>query len=569
MSLAVAGGPRIRRGALALLTALFGLVLALSAGAAPAWAHAELLSTSPESGAVLAEQPAEIELHFNEHVQPVEGAVRLFPSDGEPVDLTARVIDTRVMITLPPALADNRYAVTYRVVSADGHPISGILRFQIGEGKYADPAVGEGAGRAVGTERIMAVLTGLHYLGLLGLAGLLFFHQVVLGTAEQPSRRTRRLLWMAFGTAAATALLLIPVSGARVAGIEFVTYAADSGSLVISPVASWWSGISRPVVVSAALVAVFGLIAALAGTRGRLLATGSAAVALGTPLLVGHTQTVQPGWLMLLADYGHLAAGAFWLGGVIGLVGYLLAARTPLTEALPVVARFSKFALISVGVLAASGVTMAVLILGSWSALLHTDYGRTLLIKLGIVGVVVVLAAWNRFELLPRIAEQPAGTRPWRSLRRALGAEAVLLLAVLAVTGFLTNASPRYAEEEVQNPAPRVPNMEQASWGTTVQAESQGMKVDGVLVPTVVGENTLVFRLDYDGKPLTVEQVDVSARLPAENLGPLTAVAVYSPDTEAYQADLDLPVSGDWQLQISARVDTYTQPIAIVSVTIP
>nr|WP_262927833.1 CopD family protein [Microbacterium sp. NIBRBAC000506063] len=96
----------------------------------------------------------------------------------------------------------------------------------------------------------------------------------------------------------------------------------------------------------------------------------------------------------------------------------------------------------SVVLLAVSGTIMAILILDSWDALVSTGYGRTLLLKLGIVVAVVALAAWNRTRLLPAITRRPPATLQWATLRRILGYEAALLVTVIAVTGFLSNSSP-------------------------------------------------------------------------------------------------------------------------------
>ena len=122
------------------------------------------------------------------------------------------------------------------------------------------------------------------------------------------------------------------------------------------------------------------------------------------------------------------------------------------------VARFSEYALISVIVLAISGTAMAILIVGSWGTLFGSDYGRILLIKLGIVAAVVLLAAWNRLHpSLTRIIKQPSEQQQWASLRRTLTGEGVLLVAVIAVTGFLTNTSPPAAMSTTgaAAPAPR------------------------------------------------------------------------------------------------------------------
>lgn len=557
---------------------LLGLLFVLGAGVAPAQAHAELLSTNPEDGAVLDTAPATVELRFNEPVQLIEDAMRLFPGDSDPVVLTARTVDTTVTITLPDDLGEGAYALAYRVVSADGHPIGGALTFQIGDGDYTAPDTGTAPANPVVTDTIVSVLTIAQYLGLLLLAGLLCFDRIVLRRAETPDPGTRRILRYATGTAVAASLLLIPASGARVTGREVMTYLAESGDLVLLPASTWMPGVSWQLLAAAALVTVLGIAATILGSRtrgvaGRASAFGCAVLALAAPLLVGHTQTVQPVWVMLAADYGHLVTGAFWLGGVTGLLLYLRAARPaarggrpriPPRDAARVVSRFSRFALYSVILLAVSGTLMAVLIVGSWQTLVSTGYGLLLMIKLITVGAVIAVAAWNRTNLLPRIARHPTDERQWVSLRRTLTAEAILLAAVLAVTGFLTITSPTTTPEHSHGTEAAAPQSSE----TPVHAESQGLTIDGTITPAATGKNTVTFRLEYEGEPITAEDVTVEARLPEQELGPFTATPQLDPVTGEYEAALTMPVAGEWQIQVTTRIDTYTQPIAIIPITI-
>lgn len=560
---------RRRRGAVGLVAVLLGVLLAVGTGTLSASAHAELLSTTPEDGAVLEEAPSHAELRFNEPVQLIDGAIRLFPGDGStPLVLEARTVDSTVTINLPDDLADGSYALSYRIVSADGHPIGGAISFQIGAGTPTSgaPDLAELDGTPAATETAVSFLTVLQYLGLLVFAGLLFFDRIVLRTRGSADRGVRRLLVWAFGAALGASVVLVPLSALRIVG----------GHLweLLTP-GVWSPGFLWPPVIAVALVAAAGtaaLSAALGSTsvRGRVAGVVCAGIAVCAPVLVGHTRTVEPGWLMIASDLGHLLAGAFWAGGVLGLLRFLAAARpgtaagSPRTDpeaAARVVVRFSRFALASVILLAVSGTIMAVLIVGTWDAVLGTGYGRTLLLKLGIVAAVVVLAAWNRTRLLPRITARPTAALQWASLRRILSYEAALLVAVIAITGFLSNSSP--AHDHHDSVAAAV-----SAAQTPVHAESQGLTVDGTISPTTTGQNTLTFRLEYDGAPVTTGEVSVSARLPDQDLGPFPATVQLDADTGDYEATVTLPVSGSWQLQVSARIDTYTQPIAIVPITI-
>lgn len=621
MTLAVAEKQTTRaltRVALGVLATLLGAFIALGSGAPPAYAHAELLDTTPADGAVLEAAPATVELRFNEQVSVVEDANRLFLGDGTQVPLDARTVNTSVIITMPEGLNDGAYTLGYRVVSADGHPVGGALTFQVGEGNAPAPTPGAGidVGEPLVTSAVVAILQIAQYLGLFLVAGLVFFERFVLGTTLPRARGFGRLLWGGLMSAVAASLLLLPASGARVAGAELVRYLPESGDLVFAPAAVWAPGVSWQLLVAAGIVTVFGAAALLLRARAVMsgglrvggsattestatgssatgsvtayLAVAAATIALTAPLWVGHSHTVQPVWGMLLADFGHMLAGAYWVGGIAGLIVFLRAGRS--AAALGVVSRFSRFALVSVLVLGASGLVMGWLIIGSWTTLFTSVYGQLLLVKLGIVAVIIVLAALNRQVFLPRIAKLPEAEARWIRLRRTLRFEALLLVAVVSVTGFLTNTSP--------NPNPSggsTAAIENAAHGhgahdhsghdhdgngeggtaqpVPITAESQGLTVTGSISPAAIGKNTLTFSLEYAGAPVTSDGdagavVAVEARLPSEDLGPLTGVPEFDAATDTYRVEITLPVAGEWQLQVRVRVDTYSEPIAVIPVTI-
>lgn len=438
---------RVRTTVTRLVTMLIGGLLALAPAAAPAFAHTHLERSDPVDGSVLALAPSRVELEFSEDVQPAGDALRLISWDGTSVTLVASVTGAVVTAPLPGPLPDGAYTVSYRVASADGHPAEGELSFVIGTGATSPPPPGpDSHGGPSATGALVVLLTGLLYLGLLAFVGLLLFQWLV----QRPPRTAppRALRWT-LGTGVVASLLLLPASALQILGAQ---------PWEIARAGAWPAAVAWPPAVAAGLGIVAGGGALwLAGglphragspgaDRGRALPALAGLLVLAGPLLVGHSQTVEPRWLILVADLGHLLAAACWFGGLWGLLGELAQVRrlpgTQRDAATPglsrTVTRFSGLALAAVGLLAASGLVMATLTLGSVGALTGTGYGRTLLLKLGIVAPVVAIAGWNRFALLPRILRQPVQGR-WDALARTLRNEAALGIAVLAVTGVLTN----------------------------------------------------------------------------------------------------------------------------------
>ena len=123
----------VRHGTALAAAALVALAIVL-VGVSPASAHAELVSTDPEEGAVLDAAPASVVLTFNEPVRLTSQEVAVYDAEGDPVEASASATGVDVTVALAGAadLADGTYVVSWNVLSSDGHPISGALTFSVG-----------------------------------------------------------------------------------------------------------------------------------------------------------------------------------------------------------------------------------------------------------------------------------------------------------------------------------------------------------------------------------------------------------------------------------------------------
>jgi methionine-rich copper-binding protein CopC len=115
--------------------------LALLAGAGPAAAHNSLVSSDPADGASLATGPQRLTLVFDQPVHAGFNTITITGPDntrwasGEPTT-SGNTVSTELM-PLGPA---GEYVIGYRVVSADGHPVAGTLRFQLTRPGTGTPA---------------------------------------------------------------------------------------------------------------------------------------------------------------------------------------------------------------------------------------------------------------------------------------------------------------------------------------------------------------------------------------------------------------------------------------------
>ena len=111
------------------------VVLAVAAaaamvGAGAAQAHNTLVSTDPVDGSSVAAAPARVTLTFNEPARSLGTEVVVTAPDGTTVSTAEPVVDgATVSQDLAGSLPAGAYAVTWRVTSADGHPLEGVLSF--------------------------------------------------------------------------------------------------------------------------------------------------------------------------------------------------------------------------------------------------------------------------------------------------------------------------------------------------------------------------------------------------------------------------------------------------------
>lgn len=528
-----------------------------------AWAHAILLGTDPPDGAVLPAAPDQITLTFNERVEMRPGAIRLLDAAGNDLAASSRVIDTRVVLTVPPgARADGSYIVNWRIISADTHPVVGAFTFSVGA-----PSAGRIDASAAtqvdpGVQVIRQVTEGSGYVGVLGSVGLTVFGLVLLpataGSGTVVLRRIRGITRALVALACAAMIATIPVT---------IAWQNGNGPGALLDAGTWRSGLSSETALMALLI-IAGLAAMTTATRpGRgdrhraraVVAFAGAGLAVSALALVGHTRTMGPATLVLTADLLHVATAAVWFGGLIGL-GVTLARASDATPvvAAAAVAGFSRMAAVLVALVGLAGVLMGWRILQSWSALFGTGYGVALIVKVAMVLTVLAIAGWNRYRLVPAIAAQPKpADTAWPKLRRTVRVEALLLVAVIATTGVLVTQNPvrSGAASSVQD--------------ATLAADLGSGQATVRLTPSRVGVNSLELTIiDANRRPIDpLTPPEVQITLPADKIGPLDR-SLSQTGPGRYEAVAEFPLPGEWIIEISVRTSKYENPIARIPVTI-
>ncbi|WP_079038099.1 copper resistance CopC/CopD family protein [Streptomyces sp. NBRC 110028] len=394
---------------LSVLGALFAALLcALSFGAGPASAHAALTSTSPGEGAVVKSAPSDVTLTFSEGVLLGRDALRVLDPKGKRVDAGKAAHtggkSSTASVALRSGLADGTYTVAWKATSEDSHPVSGAFTFSIGAPSKTSVAAPTGGSGDSTVTTLYGIGRYAAYGGFAALVGACVF--AGLCRSSRPVRKIAVGGWATlFGSTVLLLLLRAPYANSE--GIGKVLDLGGLGdALDTKPGAALVSRLLLLGVAAVFLAVLFGSYtrhteAAEDDAKRRQdlafgLGFGGVVVAVGlasTWAMAEHASVGIQRQLAMPVDVIHLVAVGVWVGGLASLA-VTLRAGVPIERA--AVARFSRLAFGSVIALVLTGLYQSWRQVGSWKALTGTDYGRVLLVKVGLVAVLVGIAAVSR-----------------------------------------------------------------------------------------------------------------------------------------------------------------------------
>jgi copper transport protein len=442
---------------------LIAAVLAALVLPASAWAHAALLQTTPVASRIVNTPPKEIALRYSEPVEPRFAIVSVTDANANRMTTgppTRSPANPDTLLVPLKHLPEGWYLVWWRVISVDGHPVRGAFTFAVGPNpgpapQFVIPSTSETAASAkLVTGRWVAFLAFMAAIGL-------FVLRIAVARPLVTRVSGTRLRWVtvAFGVASLGALVTIPVyallSTAEFALRSFWSFGALFPLLRKSAFGRSWLDLELvfALFVAAAAIAIWldrpeRRERSAAGILALTGALGAAGATLLVPGIAGHAGQTTPRGLSLAFDWLHLVAGSIWVGGLIGLL--VLAASLPAAKRVAglvvSVPRFSNTALVSVLLLIGSGIGSSVQELPTFASLWQTSYGQALLVKIGLLGAAVLLAAVNLLRTTPRFkasSRRPElGAPAARLLRRLVGAEAVLVAGAVAAAAVLSSLPP-------------------------------------------------------------------------------------------------------------------------------
>lgn len=562
-------------------------VLLDAATARPARAHADLVTTTPGEGARLDESPTEVTLDFTEGVSLGAGYARVLGADGDRVDAgSASASGTRVSIPLRTDLPEASYVVTYRVLSADSHPIAGAYAFVVGDAELVSATGVSAAGDSTSALSVALVVT--RWSGFVGIAlglGIPVLLLVCWGSGWNVPLM-RRLAVIGLGVVAVAALGNFALQGAYAAGSGLSSLANPA---LLSATAS--SSYGAVVLVRAALAVFLAALLSSAWRQRRaprrmVVAGGTfvAAVLVGTFAAVGHPVAGAVPGLAVAVTAIHVAAMAVWTGGLVGLLGGVIRPGVDPAVQATAVARFSQLASAAVAALIATGVVQSVREVGAPSTLVTTTYGWVLIGKVASVVLLVAVAASSRAwvqrhhgpvrpwarqlamaaatvgtrppagsDLTPPASDArvPPSVRHQRALRRSVVVEASVVAIVLALSAVLIGTPP--AKSAVAQPVEVTLPLQDAN-GTAGFGQIQ-LSVD----PAATGPNTLhLYLFDEAGQLAQAQDIQVSLTAPAQEIGPLPVDLQPGGPGHSISEVMSIPTTGTWTLTVTVRLDEFT-----------
>jgi putative copper resistance protein D len=308
-----------------------------------------------------------------------------------------------------------------------------------------------------GIDGPLTAIRAVHFAATAITAGTLIFRAVVAEPAlrSNPAAativRSQMMLtaWIGLAIAASTGAIWLILQAASMSGLPFgEAMTTDVLSTVLNQT-------QFGLVTKIRFVLAIILAGCLACDRFPLTHWLAPAAALGLTAAIawtGHAGSTsgETGILHLAADTSHLVAASAWLGGLVSLALLLAAVRRHRTYAWAAAARettmrFSVLGMVAVATLLSTGLVNAWILVGSLDALIGTEYGRLLILKLCLFAVMLAFAAVNRLWLTPQLlssSESAPVPGSLRLLTRNSVIEIALGLAIYGIVGILGTLHP-------------------------------------------------------------------------------------------------------------------------------
>ncbi|MEH7333552.1 FixH family protein [Neobacillus drentensis] len=496
-------------------------------------AHAYIKKSAPTENEVFDEPLQKVTIQFDEPIQPDYHSIEVFDSNGKRVDQKNERIDSNdpsiIEADLKSDLPNDTYSIQWRVVSGDGHPVEGVIPFQIGHDSKGSATTQGSKGYKPKLDLIL--IRWLQYMSSAGFVGILFFYLFVLPKELSQNtwvrNRFTKIIVYSFIALCFSIIMSLPLQATIESGLSWgkVFHVKVLGDLLTKSVfgKTWITAIVMLLILWPSTFLV-----CYKPFQKQIWVWISLAFGIGmlrTKTFTSHAASSKSGLLPLIMDFVHLLSASIWIGSLIALIALLpLRKKQAYFET---VRRFSKWGIAIVIILSATGVYGSLLYIPNWRSLFVTDYGKALLGKVLLLVIMMLFAGVN-FLRGKRNNEKGIARSLWGEMSAGI---IVLILSVILTNLPTAMASPGPVKET-----------------NKVKASS----ITFAATPNVIGKNTFEVSLkDRNGRPIkAVEQVTLTFTSLEMEMGDDTVRLSKVKDGKYSSKGLNFNMSGRWNVRV-------------------
>ncbi|PLT31148.1 copper resistance protein CopC [Peribacillus deserti] len=504
------------------------------------FAHAYIKKSVPSENETLVNSPPKVSIQFNETIQSAFTSIEVYDAGGKRVDKKNGQVNAKIPsiieASLKPNLPEGVYSTHWRAVSSDGHPVQGVIPFQIGA-KSSQPVLSSKESAGYTPHWDLIVIRWIHYVSNACIVGVLFFNQFLL--PKEP--RKHIALEKNFSSVLRVSLIFLVISVILSFPLQ-ATIESDQSWLEVFNVATLTELLTNTSfgqiwMVQIVLLVFLGF--ACFGVTGnqfnkRLFVWASFAISVAlllTKSFTSHAATSENNILPVSMDFLHLFAASIWIGSLTAMVSLFAKSRKSTSQEQDgeIIQRFSAWGIGTVVVLTLTGLYGSFLHIPNLDSLFNTGYGRVLCGKV-ILFMIMLLFATNNF-LSGRQNRQ-------KGLKPSIWAELKTGLIVLALSVILTN---------MLTPVAKPPG----DFQETKTLES-GNRISFQITPNRTGENVFEVTLsDPNGETIkNIEQATLKFESLDMEMAEQTVTLNKMADGKYAYKGMDLNMEGKWTLTV-------------------
>jgi copper transport protein len=583
-----------------------GILVALFAYSLPnSFAHPAYVKSTPQAFQTVASSPPSVNVFFTEPIELKYSKISVIGPDGSSVDKKdPHNVDgdtASLGVSLAPGLPDGTYTVSTRVLSAvDGHTLDNAFTFGVGLGTQLT-----GQSAVQQTQDLFSTpAIASRYPGMIGLVMIVGGSFATLWLWKPISR----VPWLSDAIEqkkiaidkAMVKFVIIGVILLLVSCVAMILVQANSvGGSIQDAIATkfgnvWLSRMLQSAILAAIAFSVYRKVIRKNQSPGRsetlaILILGLAILV--TSSLIAHAAaTSQIGAIAL--DFFHDAAAAIWIGGLIFL-GFLAAPKileiadekVKATAISLLIPRFSIIVVVILGVVAITGPLLLYSIESDLSLILASLYGKFLIIKLSLAGVMLGMGAYSQFAIQKKavsVVNSGGGGRGGTSMiqtkspnlkhfgkflkvEAAVGIGLLLMVTLMANSAVPSGEFPAYQSQGQQAAAAAAGGGGDGGQANATSGQTSSLKTDFVqtiylddgakiklsISPFDVGQNN--FKISFvgaDGTPVSsIESATIKMTQTDKAIGPIT-IDTNKQSDGVFTSTASFGVAGKWDVII-------------------